>query len=74
MAEEYGVVIGDDGRFVFPDDSEKKEKFTEAHAELMNAESEIEGEEIVIRLADLPDKLEISMNEFEALEGFVRFE
>ena len=74
MAEEYGVVIGDDGRFVFPDDAEKKEKFTEAHAELMNAESEIEGEEIVVRLADLPDKLEISMNEFEALEGFVRFE
>ena len=74
LAEKFGVVIDDDGHFVFPDDAEKKEQFIEARTELMDAESEIEGDEIVVRLADLPDKLEISMNEFEALEGFVRFE
>lgn len=74
LAEKHGVVIGDDGHFVFPEDPKVKESFTAAHAELLESETEIEGEEITIRLADMPDKLEISMNEIEALEGFVAFE
>ncbi len=74
LAEEHGVVIGNDGRFVFPEDQAVKEKFTAAHTELLDAECDIEGEETVIRLADLPDKMEISMNEIEALDGLVRFE
>lgn len=74
LAEEHKVVIGDDGRFVFPDDPEVKKAFTAAHQELMDAETEIDGDEVEIRLADLPEKLEISMNEIEALDGFVRFE
>ena len=74
LAEEHGVVIGNDGRFVFPADPAVKEKFTAAHAELLEAECEIDGDEITIRLADMPDRMEISMNEIESLDGFIRFE
>ena len=74
LTEKHGVVIGDDGHFVFPDAPKVKKEFTAAHAELLETETEIEGDEITIRLADMPDKLEISMNEIEALEGFVAFE
>lgn len=74
IAEENGVVIGDDGHFVFPEDPAVKEKFTTEHIDLIDSECEIEGEELVIKLSDLPDKLEISMNEIESLDGFIRFE
>ena len=74
MMDEMGVKMDEAGHFQFGEDEEVKARFTAAHDELLNTECEIEGEETAIRLADLPDKLEISMNEIEALDGFVRFE
>ncbi len=74
LAEKHGVVIGDDGHFIFPEDPKVEEVFKADHADLLETETEIEGDVIKIRLADMPDRLEISMNEIEALDGFVEFE
>lgn len=72
MADEMDVKVND-GVFQFPDE-ETKAKFIKAHDEFLDAPCDVEVEEQVIKLADLPDKLEISMNEIESLDGFIRFE
>ena len=70
LCQEMGVTISDDGRFQFPDDK-IKEQFETAHKELEETECEIDENEIKIGINELPD---LSINELEALDGFVKFE
>ena len=68
LVKKYGATVTDDGRILPGDDPEKFKKLLKEKAELNEMECEIDPAEI--RLDDIP---EITMNEIEALDGFVIF-
>ena len=68
LVEKYGATVTDDGRILPVDDAEKFAELVKEKEELGNMECDVVPVEI-----DLDSIPEITMNEIEALDGFVIF-
>lgn len=68
LVEKYGATVTEDGRILPGDDAEKFAELVKEKEELGNMECDVVPVEI-----DLDSIPEITMNEIEALDGFVIF-
>lgn len=71
LVEDYGAVVGEDGRVDFPN-TESREGFIQSMVELNSAEVEIEIEKPAISTASIDGN--VTMQTIEALDGLVIFE
>ena len=70
LVSEYGGRVTDDGRIII-ENAEKRTAFQQAFAELGKLECEVSCDPVSVSLDKSP---EITLEEIEALDGFVNFE